>query len=97
MEKVYEIFGLLSYKLKKKTILILLFSIIVFFIEMLEWGITATVKNFNRRRFCYQLTKISRIYKFIFILRFIKLNLSDQNTLKFKLIIGGCSIIVITF
>ena len=49
---------------------------------MLSGSITATVKNFNRRRFCYQLTKISRIYKFIFIYDLSKLNLSDQNTLE---------------
>ena len=98
MEKVYEIFGLLSYKLKKKTTLILLFSIIVFFIEMLGVGVLLPLlRILTDADFAINSPKLAEFISSFSFYDLSKLNLSDQNTLKFKLIIGGCSIIVITF
>ena len=98
MEKVYEIFGLLSYKLKKKNNINFTFFNNCFFIEMLGVGVLLPLlRILTDADFAINSPKLAEFISSFSFYDLSKLNLSDQNTLKFKLIIGGCSIIVITF
>ena len=98
MSKLSSVFGILSKRLKHRSYSILLFSIIVFFIEMLGVGVLLPLlKILTDENFTNTMPKLANFISFFSFNIFENLEQSENNFIKTKLIVGGCVLIAITF